>query len=485
MLANGVCEGTITETEMIELEILLDSDQNALDFYVDFLKVNTEILWLLSDKQHGTIDSDIQLALPNRSPIISFFGDWANTLLNQHSPLSFILAFVTVCMVGLATMCAFIYLRPDNNPAEPFFIAQVTAMKDCEWTTATEAPTNLESLEAGRRLSLEKGLAEITYSNKAQVVIEGPVSYTVDSPKSGVLDKGKLFARADTEQSRQFTIVTPNAKFVDLGTEFGVEVDTKGHSAVAVFSGNVKAAAKLADGGWTQPISVTKGEAVVCEGEKFTPLVVQRSNFPSMQPLPPPPPDVYYQRWFDASKELQKRKDLVAYYDFQKDDNNPNVLVNRASTGAEFNGEIQNAEWGQGRFFNKHALDFKNKDAGVLINIPNDYRQMTLITWVRIEQLVNVDNGILMSDTWARQNLAWSIRNTGQIKLSVLGQQWQASTDRKLPSDCLNKWCMLAGVITSPNKTIVYLDGEPFETLNFSGMPPIKIGVGGHRRASR
>ena len=57
-----------------------------------------------------------------------------------------------------------------------------------------------------------------------------------------------------------------------------------------------------------------------------------------------------YQRWLDASRELQSRQDLVAYYDFQPDPNNPKVLLNRAPTGAAFNGEIQNATWVEGRF---------------------------------------------------------------------------------------------------------------------------------------
>ena len=61
-------------------------------------------------------------------------------------------------------------------------------------------------LQAGQQLQLEKGIAQITYSNGAVVLLEGPASFTVDSPNSGFLSRGKLTARADTEKSRQFTI---------------------------------------------------------------------------------------------------------------------------------------------------------------------------------------------------------------------------------------------------------------------------------------
>ena len=52
-------------------------------------------------------------------------------------------------------------------------------------------PTDTKQLQAGQQLQLEKGIAQITYSNEAVVVLEGPVSYTVDSAKSGYLSKAK------------------------------------------------------------------------------------------------------------------------------------------------------------------------------------------------------------------------------------------------------------------------------------------------------
>ena len=48
----------------------------------------------------------------------------------------------------------------------------------------------VEQLQAGRQLQLEKGIVQITYSNGAVVLLEGPVSYTVDSPNSGFLGRG-------------------------------------------------------------------------------------------------------------------------------------------------------------------------------------------------------------------------------------------------------------------------------------------------------
>ena len=55
-LANAMCEGTISDEELLELESLLESDPIARDFYVDFLIVNSEISWLISSRQHSSMD---------------------------------------------------------------------------------------------------------------------------------------------------------------------------------------------------------------------------------------------------------------------------------------------------------------------------------------------------------------------------------------------------------------------------------------------
>ena len=211
-------------------------------------------------------------------------------------------------------------------------------------------------LPVGQKLELEKGLAQVTYANGA-VVSRRAGSYTVDSPKSGFLSRGKLTARAEPKVRGNSSLPRADARFVDLGTEFGVMIDERGRAQIAVFEGKVNAEAKLADGRWTAPVPLAEGEAAICEGMKFTPQVVARSDFPTLLP-PPPPPISPFQRWLEASHDLQSRQDLVAYYDFQPDPTNPAVLFNRAPTGAALNGEIQTANWVEGRFPGKSALEF-------------------------------------------------------------------------------------------------------------------------------
>ena len=484
-LSNANCDGTITEQELQELQSLLEADPDAKQFYADFLNISAEISWMISAKQHSALDlgprsADYSIS-PNRAPILDFLGDWAK-FFSQHSPMSYVFLFMILC----ATLVGITYLstRVGNvvkSPAEPLIAAQITREQDCQWLATSPAPVAEEPLRVGQQLRLDKGIVQFTYSNGATVLLQGPADYTLGSLNSGYLKFGKLTARCGTEQSRQFTIVTPNARFIDLGTEFGVMVNDKGHSEVAVFSGKVNAASKLPNDRWDTPVVVSEGKAVACEGGKIASVVAQRSSFPSLQPLPPPAPlpDPSYQRWLDASRELQKHPDLLAYYDFEPDQGELNVLKNRASTGAALNGEILDTPWVEGRFPGKGALDFAADGAGARINLPGDQRQLTLIAWLLGNDLANDNNGILMSDNWKQsKQLHWEILKSGQVHLCIFGQ-WEPNVSaRALPADCLKQCCMLAAVIdTNANLHRLYLNGELFDEIKSGGsMPPANIG---------
>jgi hypothetical protein len=385
--------------------------------------------------------------------------------------------------------------RPRVSPAMNLdYVAQISAVKDCKWSSSSVPPTDSEQLQIGRHLELDDGIVQITYSNHATVVLKGPASYTVDTPNSGYLSRGKLTARADTQESRQFTILTPNARFIDLGTEFGVKTDPKGRAEIAVFKGKVQAEAKLNGGRWTAPLSLSAGEAAICNNEKFTTQIVTRDKFPDIQPPLPPP----FQRWQYSNQKLQQREDLAAYYDFQRDPDNQNVLHNRAVTGTSLNGKIRKADWVEGRFPGKNALEFKNSNTGIRINLPKEFSSVTLAVWVNIDKLMknkeDNHNSLIMSDYWQKPlNTHWFLRTDGCVRLAMqneagdlpdlgIGDGIGILDTQKTPEwtsvlDHLGQWCMLATVYDPNAKTITnYFNGQPIETLTLSQLPRVKFG---------
>ena len=263
-----------------------------------------------------------------------------------------------------------------------------------------------------------------------------------------------------------------------MGTEFGVVIETEGRAAVAVFAGKVKAAAKMADGGWAAQITLQEGDAGEYEKTKFTNLVLNRSDFPTLTPVPSPPSS--YQRWLQASRELQSRRDLVAYYDFQPDPNNTKLLLNRAPSGSKFNGEIQNAAWVRGRFDGKNALEFVSKDAGVQVNLNDKYEQISLVAWVNINKLTNSLNGLLMSNDWSRPGqLHWEINSNknvdvtefmfNEFKNTIIFQSKQAVSD-----NFLKQWRMISLIIDRMNKRcLMYVDEKCVLSQSYDTKIPV------------
>ena len=123
-------------------------------------------------------------------------------------------------------------------------------------------PSSSTPVSLGDTFALASGLMEITYDTGAKVILQGPVTYEVESAAGGYLSLGKLTARLEkkAEGGRRktqipdlipnpsfihyplflFAVRTPTAVVTDLGTEFGVEVDQAGNTTSHVFRGSVK-----------------------------------------------------------------------------------------------------------------------------------------------------------------------------------------------------------------------------------------------------
>jgi hypothetical protein len=132
-------------------------------------------------------------------------------------------------------------------------IGQVTGLLDCRWSESHTVVYLGRRVAAGDEFALASGLVEITYDTGVKVLLQGPVSYQVDSPRGGFLSVGKLTARVEKKETRDqksnpqspipnpalFAVRTPTAVVTDLGTEFGVEVSDTGETKSHVFRGSI------------------------------------------------------------------------------------------------------------------------------------------------------------------------------------------------------------------------------------------------------
>jgi hypothetical protein len=71
------------------------------------------------------------------------------------------------------------------------------------------------------------------------VVVEGPAEFNLLGPKRAKLAYGRIKMRVTEVGGRGFIVETPGGEVVDLGTEFGLDVDHAGKTSLAVFEGMV------------------------------------------------------------------------------------------------------------------------------------------------------------------------------------------------------------------------------------------------------
>ena len=316
----------------------------------------------------------------------------------------------------------------------------------------------------------------------AQVLLQGPCTYRIESPSSGYLAVGRLTARVKGNEERgtkkeelpaptsslllptsSFVVNTPSATVTDLGTEFGVHVDGAGATDSLVFVGSVKVNTVVGDGQkQAGEVTLIENQSARVERQGGKQYVVRRDvvkpdNFvrpdqiqewlasareaaakrkqEAKKPKEPEPDLTQFHRWEAFSNELRQRDDLLAYYDFQHDPNdkrdewNHQLLRNKAKTapgifGRNYDGQL----WGsismgmiEGRFPGKTALKFDCRGDEIRINIPVQCKQITLAAWIRLSSKTNPVNALLMSSGWNKPGqFCWQVYPEGKACFGIV-----------------------------------------------------------------
>ncbi len=121
-------------------------------------------------------------------------------------------------------------------------VATLGDSRHARWTV----PPGQTELRRGR-FCLEEGWTQIKFVSGAEVILQAPCTFELDSSRSMFLESGQLTARVASPQARGFTVDTANSQLVDFGTEFGVLVCEGRDSEVHVFDGRVQLRTVYAD----------------------------------------------------------------------------------------------------------------------------------------------------------------------------------------------------------------------------------------------
>jgi len=171
---------------------------------------------------------------------------------------------ISVMAASLIIVISALYFsRSPNVPAVPQAVATLTETLNTKWDDST-LPTTIGSELFAGEMRLIKGYAQITFIDGAEIVLQAPTRFKLETDEQMFLQSGRLTAKIPPG-AEGFKLDTPNAMMIDLGTEFGVIVSGDGQSELHVFQGEVKLFSEKRIGGNIYKQTFRTGEAGVID----------------------------------------------------------------------------------------------------------------------------------------------------------------------------------------------------------------------------
>ena len=138
-----------------------------------------------------------------------------------------------VAMIALLLALSVFCLRQSSEVE----IANLADSLNARWDVNVEKHANLHK----GQFRLHQGYARILFRFGADVSIEAPAEFRLESAKRMTLLSGRVFAEVPPS-AHGFTVDTPQASIVDLGTQFGVKVESGVSSDLHLFKGKASLA---------------------------------------------------------------------------------------------------------------------------------------------------------------------------------------------------------------------------------------------------
>ncbi len=471
-LLDALVENNLAGERRKRLEKWLAESDSARRHYVRFMDMSSS---LCSYAEERLSDEDDEGVVP--------FDPDAGKLVRFLRPLSVAAGIAVVGFFGYKNYLAIdnpnlIVEKPSAETSESSdgssfaltsdTLGVLTRAAGVEWDEDSDyRPLPNEPLRAGR-LKLNAGLAQIEFVQGANIVLEGPVEFELTGPNGGSLLLGKLRANVP-KVAKGFSIDTPRGKVVDLGTEFGLNVEEDGVTEIYVYVGKVLFEGKDQDAELAFE-ELEAGEAV---------FVDQKGNLTWID-MPSEPffgtADLAYRSmeeaqrrhsaWVDLSEELAADPRNSLYFTFDDHRSWSRILRDDAQSKKErHDGAIVGCKWSEGRWPGKGALSFAGENDRVHLKLPKPLRSATLASWVCLDEIGSVMNLIISSPPNTLGAACWGIDGTGRIVLRAKGTDSliQYISSVAFRKERVDQWTHLATTYDADKKMVShYVDGRPF-----------------------
>lgn len=250
-LLNRSIDGEITVEEIQQMNTLLTTFPDMGEYYLKLMQIQSALhVVQAADEfylfQNTSIDKQFWSKMAEHektAPEIEIPEEQTQPKLVQkvvypprinRKVSKFSLIFLAL---NAAAILFLILLLKFASPKGGVDVATLADSLHAKWVDVDSEMVNGAAIPAGdRSLLLREGYAELLFNNQARVTIEGPAEFQILTEDQIKLVYGRLYARVPRE-AIGFTVKTPSAQIVDLGTEFGVDTDFHSDTSLHVVKG--------------------------------------------------------------------------------------------------------------------------------------------------------------------------------------------------------------------------------------------------------
>ena len=177
-------------------------------------------------------------------------------------------------------------------------------------------------------------------------------------------------------------------------------------------------------------------------------------------------------------RQFSTDPDTLVFFDFENQNAWDRQLTNRTENGPH--AAIIGAQWTEGRWPGKGALEFKRITDRVRLEIPGEFDALTFSAWVRIEGLDRWLSSLMLTDGFDRGEVHWQISDLGEVVAGIKTDRRDPNTDSSsvIQPEDLGRWIHLTTTLDRTAEQVIhYIDGKAVIIDERTDLPPLKLGA--------
>lgn len=263
-LVESYLDNELQDADCVALCSWLQQDCTNVDKFIRACFLHWQLFAIGQRKslQHGVNDAPrksglakLSGTLNGSSPQVTGISARIRERLGRHAIFALAAALLLACGLGGWTL---VRMRQPDAVAQ---LTQTTA--DAAWADGSIVPRSGMFLHSGQLVELRRGRVLATLSSGVQVVVQSPATFRIDAGDILFLQIGRITVTVP-RQASGFVLESPIARFVDLGTEYTVDIPSPESCELYVFSGLVEMQPSNAHR--TDQLRVPEGRAIKYDG---------------------------------------------------------------------------------------------------------------------------------------------------------------------------------------------------------------------------